>query len=43
MYDETGPDGKRRYTVTQIAEEFGVISHGPSRVAPRAFWTSPRR
>jgi DNA invertase Pin-like site-specific DNA recombinase len=25
MYDETGPDGKRRYTVAQIAAEFGVI------------------
>ena len=24
MYDETGDDGKRRYTVQQIAEEFGV-------------------
>jgi DNA invertase Pin-like site-specific DNA recombinase len=24
MYEETGPDGKRRYTVTQIAAEFGV-------------------
>jgi predicted transcriptional regulator len=24
MYDETGPDGKRPYTVAQIAEEFGV-------------------
>lgn len=24
MYDETGGDGKRRYTVQQIAEEFGV-------------------
>lgn len=24
MYDETGPDGKRRYTVQQIADEFGV-------------------
>jgi DNA invertase Pin-like site-specific DNA recombinase len=24
MYDETGPDGKRRYTVAQIAAEFGV-------------------
>lgn len=24
MYDETGPDGKRKYTVQQIAEEFGV-------------------
>ena len=23
MYDETGPDGKRRYTA-QIATEFGV-------------------
>lgn len=24
MYDETGPDGKQRYTVAQIAAEFGV-------------------
>ncbi|MEV4183233.1 recombinase family protein [Streptosporangium canum] len=24
MYDETGSDGKRRYTVQQIADEFGV-------------------
>ena len=24
MYDETGDDGKRRYTVAQIAAEFGV-------------------
>ena len=24
MYDETGPDGKRRHTVAQIAAEFGV-------------------
>jgi len=24
MYDETGPDGKRCYTVAQIAAEFGV-------------------
>jgi DNA invertase Pin-like site-specific DNA recombinase len=24
MYDEVGPDGKRRYTVQQIADEFGV-------------------
>jgi len=24
MYDETGEDGKRRYTVAQIAAEFGV-------------------
>jgi DNA invertase Pin-like site-specific DNA recombinase len=24
MYDETGPDGKRCYTVAQIADEFGV-------------------
>jgi DNA invertase Pin-like site-specific DNA recombinase len=24
MYDETGPDGKRRYNVAQIAAEFGV-------------------
>ena len=24
MYDEVGPDGKRRYTVAQIAAEFGV-------------------
>ena len=24
MYDETSPDGKRRYTVAQTAAEFGV-------------------
>jgi len=24
MYDETGEDGKRKYTVAQIAAEFGV-------------------
>jgi DNA invertase Pin-like site-specific DNA recombinase len=24
MYEETGPDGKRAYTVAQIAAEFGV-------------------
>jgi DNA invertase Pin-like site-specific DNA recombinase len=24
MYDETGEDGKRTYTVQQIADEFGV-------------------
>lgn len=24
MYDETGPDGRRTYTVAQIAAEFGV-------------------
>jgi len=24
MYDGTGPDGKRSYTVAQIAAEFGV-------------------
>jgi AcrR family transcriptional regulator len=24
MYDETGPDGRRRYTVAEIATEFGV-------------------
>jgi DNA invertase Pin-like site-specific DNA recombinase len=24
MYDEIGPDGKRKYTVQQIADEFGV-------------------
>jgi predicted DNA-binding transcriptional regulator YafY len=24
MYEETGPDGKRCYTVAQIAAEFGV-------------------
>ena len=24
MYDETGPDGKRRHTVAEIAAEFGV-------------------
>jgi predicted DNA binding protein len=24
MYEETGEDGKRRYTVAEIAAEFGV-------------------
>ena len=24
MYDETGDDGKRKYTVQEIATEFGV-------------------
>ena len=24
MYDETGADGKRQYTVQEIADEFGV-------------------
>ena len=24
MYEETGDDGRRRYTVAQIADEFGV-------------------
>jgi len=24
MYDETGPDGRRKYTVAAIAAEFGV-------------------
>ncbi len=24
MYDEVGADGKRAYTVAQIAQEFGV-------------------
>jgi predicted transcriptional regulator YheO len=24
MVDETGPDGKRRYTVTEVAEVLGV-------------------
>jgi DNA invertase Pin-like site-specific DNA recombinase len=24
MYDEVAPDGKRRWTVQQIADEFGV-------------------
>ena len=48
MYDETGHDGKRRYTVGQIAAEFGVTrptiyrhldrsaSHRPSEVSRRA-------
>jgi len=24
MYDELGPDGRRKHTVQQIADEFGV-------------------
>jgi DNA invertase Pin-like site-specific DNA recombinase len=33
MYEETGPDGKRRYTVAQIAAEFGryTAHHLPAR------------
>jgi len=27
MYDETGPDGKRRYTVAQIATESASPAH----------------
>jgi hypothetical protein len=32
MYDETGPDGKRRYTVAHIAAEFGVTR--PNHLPP---------
>ena len=31
MYGETGPDAKRRYTVAQIAAEFGVTRPTISR------------
>jgi DNA invertase Pin-like site-specific DNA recombinase len=41
MYDETGSDGKRRYTVAQIAVEFGVTRptiyrHLASEASPQA-------
>jgi predicted ArsR family transcriptional regulator len=31
MYDETGQDGKRSYTVVQIAAEFGVTRQAMNR------------
>jgi hypothetical protein len=34
MYDEKGPDGRRRYTVQQIAEEFAVTP--PHNLSPPA-------
>ncbi len=34
MYAETGEDGKRRYTVAQIAAEFGVTR-------PTIYWHLP--
>ena len=37
MYEEKGGDGKRRYTVQQIADEFGVTRPTIYRaLAPRA-------
>jgi hypothetical protein len=36
MYDETGPAGKHRYTVAEIAAEFGVTR-------PTIYDTSPNR
>jgi len=39
MYDELGDDGKRRYTVAQIAAEFGVTvppSTATSARSPRS-------
>jgi len=40
MYEETGPDGKRRYTVAQIAAEFGVTRPTIYR-HPRMHYVSP--
>ena len=36
MYEETGPDGKRRYTVNQITAEFGVTRPTLYRAGSRA-------
>jgi DNA invertase Pin-like site-specific DNA recombinase len=41
MYDETGPDGKRRYTVAQIAAEFGVTRPTIYRHVDRERLVSP--
>lgn len=37
MYDETGPDGKRRDTVAEIAAEIGVTRPTVYRYLDRAF------
>jgi DNA invertase Pin-like site-specific DNA recombinase len=41
MYDETGPDGKRRYTMAQIAAEFGVTRPTIYRHVDRERLVSP--
>ncbi len=47
MYEETDDQGRRRYTVNQIAAEFGVTRptiyrHLGKRAAPTAPQTTPR-
>jgi hypothetical protein len=39
LYVETGPDGKRRYTVAQIAAEFGVTP--PPSTGTSYVWRQP--
>ncbi|MGW4484075.1 hypothetical protein ACWEOE_09570 [Amycolatopsis sp. NPDC004368] len=41
MYDERGDDGKRRYTVPQIAAEFGVTRPTIYRFLGKALDTAP--
>lgn len=41
MYDETGADGKRRYTVAQIAVEFGVTRPTIYRYLDKSTSTAP--
>jgi predicted DNA binding protein len=41
MYDETGPSGQRRYTVAQIAAEFGVTRPTIYRHLAAALASSP--
>jgi DNA invertase Pin-like site-specific DNA recombinase len=41
MYEETGDDGKRRYTVQQIADEFGVTRPTIYRHLTKATATTP--
>ena len=41
MYGETGPDGKRRYAVAQIAAGFGVTRPAICRHLEREGLVSP--
>jgi predicted DNA-binding transcriptional regulator YafY len=42
MYDETGPEGKRPYTVEAIAAEFGVTRPTIYRHLARPRGTAPQ-
>jgi hypothetical protein len=47
MYEETGDDGKRKYTVQQIAKEFGghccILAIGPLELVSSARPEAPRQ